>query len=218
VSGQVTPIAIYGAGSLGRELAWIVQSCNRNGPLYEIVCFIEEPDHLTQKVVHDLPVLTLDEARERHLGARVLGAVQDPTVRQRLVQKAAAAGFEFATIVHPNVECSPRVSIGTGTVIAAGSIVMPDTTLGQHVWVDFACTVGHDVVMEDFATLSPGVHVSGWVRVEHHAYIGTGVNIINGTEAAPLVIGAHAVIGAGACVVGSIPPSVTAVGVPARPR
>ena len=72
--------------------------------------------------------------------------------------------------------------------------------------------------MEDFVTLAPGVCVSGCVHIERGAYIGTAVSIINGTIDKPLVIGAGAIIGAAACVTRDIPPNVTAVGIPAKPK
>jgi len=83
--------------------------------------------------------------------------------------------------------------------------------------VNLDCTIGHDVVIGDYATLAPGVHISGWVRLERASYLGTGATIINGLEAQPLVIGEGAVVGAGACVTKSVLPGTTVVGVPARP-
>jgi serine acetyltransferase len=85
------------------------------------------------------------------------------------------------------------------------------------VQINLDCTVGHDVVMGDYTTLAPGVHVSGCVRFGQRAYVGTGATIINGTQDAPLIIGDDAVIGAGACVTKSVPTGLTVVGVPAKP-
>jgi acetyltransferase-like isoleucine patch superfamily enzyme len=73
------------------------------------------------------------------------------------------------------------------------------------------------VVLGDFTTLSPGVHISGWVHVGARVYIGTGAVIINGTAESPLRIGDGAIIGAGACVTKSVESLTTVVGIPARP-
>ena len=214
----VTQIAIYGAGGLARETAWLIQACNHRRRKFEVVCFIEEPDRLHETTLNGIPVLVLDAVREKFPEAKVVSGVGTPAVRQRLMEKAAAAGFSFQTIIHPRAELSQWVEIGEGTVICAGNIITTNIRIGRHVHINLDCTIGHDVILDDYATLTPGVHVSGCVHVGRAAYIGTGANIVNGTPEKPLVIGEGAIIGAGACVVNSIAAGVTAVGVPAKPK
>ena len=214
----MTQIAIYGAGGLARETAWLVQACNHRRRKYEVVCFIEEPDRLHERVLNGIPILTLDELRVKCREAKVVSGVGTPAIRRRLMEKAEAAGFTFDTIIHPRAELSEWVEIGEGTVICAGNILTTNIRIGRHVHINLDCTIGHDVVMGDYATLTPGVHVSGCVHIGAGAYIGTGANIVNGTTDNPVVIGDNTIVGAGACVVSSLPAGVTAVGVPARPR
>jgi acetyltransferase-like isoleucine patch superfamily enzyme len=83
--------------------------------------------------------------------------------------------------------------------------------IGAHVHINLACTIAHDAVIADFATLAPGVHVSGNVQIGEGAYIGTGANIVERKQ-----IGAWSIVGAGSTVVSDIPANVTAVGSPAR--
>jgi acetyltransferase-like isoleucine patch superfamily enzyme len=73
-------------------------------------------------------------------------------------------------------------------------------------------------VLEAYATLSPGVHISGNVTLERRSFFGTGAVTVNGFPENPLVIGADAVVGAGAVVTKNVPPAVTVTGVPARVR
>ena len=119
-------------------------------------------------------------------------------------------------MIHPRVEMSRWVQIGEGTVICAGNILTTNIILGQQVQINLDCTIGHDVVMGDYTTLAPGVHVSGWVHFGKRVYVGTGAVMINGIEDTPLYIGDDVVIGAGACVTKSIE-SGTWGGVPAKP-
>jgi sugar O-acyltransferase (sialic acid O-acetyltransferase NeuD family) len=212
-----TQIAVYGAGGFAREVAWLAESCNDSVARYEVVCFIDDNEANCGMMLNDIRVVSLAEAAARFPGAKVVSGVGLPHVRQNVVAKAARAGFAFATLVHPRVERSRWVEIGEGSVICAGNILTTNITLGRHVQINLDCTVGHDVVMGDYTTLAPGVHISGWVHFGTHVYVGTGAVIINGTHDAPLVIGSDAVIGAGSVVTKPVPAGVMVVGVPAKP-
>jgi serine acetyltransferase len=124
---------------------------------------------------------------------------------------------EFETFIHPRTERSRWIQVGIGTVICAGNILTTNITLGRHVQINIDCTIGHDVIMGDYATLAPGVHISGCVHLGQRVYVGTGAVIINGTQEQPITIGDDVVIGASACVTRSVPPDLTVIGVPARP-
>jgi sugar O-acyltransferase (sialic acid O-acetyltransferase NeuD family) len=211
-------IAVYGAGGFGREVAWLAESCGTPEERCEVVCFVDDTAAHHGSVINDIPVMGLREARERFPDARLVTAVGGPALREQLAAQGAEAGFAFATLVHPDTRRSRWVEMGEGTVICAGNILTTNITLGRHVQINLDCTVGHDVVMGDFTTLAPGVHVSGWVHMGKRVYVGTGAAILNGSSDAPLVIGDDAVIGGAACVTRSVAPGTTVVGVPARPR
>jgi sugar O-acyltransferase (sialic acid O-acetyltransferase NeuD family) len=207
-------VVVFGAGGFGREVAWLAEACGRT-----VRCFVEDGASAERPVmVNDLPVLPLDLARARFPEAELTVAVGAPAGREALAARALATGARLATLIHPRVERSRWLTIGSGVVICAGCILTTNITLGDGVQMNLDCTVGHDAVLEDYVTLAPGVHVSGRVRIARGAYVGTGATIINGRADAPLTIGAGAPIGAGACVTRDIPAGVTAVGVPARPR
>jgi len=209
---------IYSAGGFGREAAWLVRDCHEVGRVGRPTAFIEDDASLLGQKINGLPVLSFEECRKTMPDADVICAVGNPRTREKLVRKCEAGGFSFAAAIHPSVIKSDEVSIGVGTLVCAGSILTVNITLGRHVHVNLDCTIGHDAVLEDYATLAPGVHVSGWVRIGRGAYIGTGANIINGTREKPLVIGEGATIGAGACVTGDVPAGETYIGVPARAK
>jgi sugar O-acyltransferase (sialic acid O-acetyltransferase NeuD family) len=212
-------IIIVGASGFGREVAWLVEQMaesSETGP--RVVCFADDDASRSGTQLNGYEIKLLDAARRDHpLAALVIG-VGNPRARREIAARAAANGCSFVTLVHPRVERSRWIEIGEGTVICAGSMLTTNIRLGRHVQINLDCTIGHDAVLEDFVTLAPGVHVSGQVRLEAGAYVGTGAAIINGREGAPLIIGAGATVGAAACVIEDVPPGDTVVGVPARGR
>lgn len=211
-------IAVYGAGGFGREVAWLAEACSTADEPVQVVCLVDDDLGGRGAVLNEIPVVGLEEARRRFPHAQMVTAVGSPAMRERLVRQGEAAGFAFATLVHPRTERSRWIEMGEGTVICAGNILTTNIAVGRHVQINLGCTVGHDVVMGDFTTLAPGVHVSGWVHFGERVYVGTGAVILNGTSGAPLVIGDDAVVGAAACVTRSVDAGTTVVGVPARAR
>ena len=206
---DIKEIVIYGAGGFAREVAWLIQSCNEKSDKFRVVCFIDDDESVHGKILNDIPIIGLAEAAKKFPYALMISGIGSPKTRQLLMKKAAEAGFSFATIIHPRVEHSQRIEIGEGTVICAGNILTTNIKIGRHVQINLDCTVGHDVIMDDYTTLAPGVHVSGWVHFGKRVYVGTGAVFINGTSEAPLMIGEDAIIGAGACVTKSVPPGET---------
>ena len=182
------------------------------------VAFVDDDIRRQGTLINGIPVMGLDEASSRHSGAGVVVAVGSPTTRRALTERARRSGLIPASCVSPDARMSSWVEMGEGVVICAGSILTTNIDLRDGVQVNLDCTIGHDVVLGEYTTLAPGVHVSGWVHFGSDVYVGTGAVLINGTEDAPLVIGDAAIIGAGACVTKPVEPGVTVVGVPARPR
>lgn len=205
---------LVGAGGHGRELAWLAREVH--GPDLEVVFLVDDERYVTGPV-HGDPVRLLAPENVEPGGAYVV-ALGDPALRERAAAACEAAGLRPTTLVHPRTERSAHVVVGDGSVVAAGSVLTTDVTIGRHAHVNVGCTVSHDVVLEDFATLSPGVHLAGHVHVGRGAFLGIGASVINGRAGEPLIIGAGAVVAAGACVTGPVAPGSLVAGVPAVPK
>ena len=209
-------VVIYGAGGFAREVAWLVESCSVDQSRFEVACLVDDNATSHEHRLNDIPVMSLNAAYRQFPTALAVGGIGSSQIRQRVMEKAAAIGFGVATFVHPRTARSRWITVGAGTVICAGCTLTTNIELGRHVQINLDCTIGHDVVMEDYVTLAPGVHISGQVRLGRRVYVGTGAVIINGTEAEPLIIEEDVTIGAGACVTRSVSRGETVVGVPAK--
>jgi len=213
---SMTPRLLYivGAGGFGREVAWLASDIWGNNIVIRFV--VDHPDYLTG-AVNGIPVELLSSLRSGKDSSYVV-AIGEPSLRSKLASKMRDAGFQAQTLIHPGTHMSERVELEEGVLIAAGNILTTDIKLARHVHVNLACTIGHDVTIGEFSTLSPGVHVSGHVRIGKGVFIGTGANIINGSASQPLVIGDGAIVAAGACVTRDVEPGSMVAGVPATRR
>lgn len=204
-------LLIFGAGGFGREVAWLARQCW--GGEAEVGFVVDRPEYLTEEI-NGIPVRLLADY-ESTPDIRYVIALGDPALRRMAVAACEAHGLRAAVLVHPRVEASDTVVLGAGSVICAGSILTVNIEIGTHSHINLDCTIGHDVRIGSFSTLSPGVHVSGNVLIGEGVFIGTGASIINGHEDAPLVIGDNAVIAAGSCVTKPVEPNSMVAGVPA---
>ena len=205
-------IAIVGSGGFAREILTLINDINRQSKKYEVVGFIG-PDK--NQIIHGLPVIGTDEEINNTTEPiSLVLAVGEPNLKEKIKSKYTNSLVAFPTLVHPSVIIgdSETVKIGNGCIICAGCILTTDIALRDYVTLNLQCTVGHDTIINNYASFMPSVNISGEVNVGKGVYVGTGAKIINQLE-----IGENTIVGAGAVVAKSLPANCTAVGVPAKP-
>jgi len=212
-SKTINNLVILGAGGFAREVAWLVADINAARPgSWKIVGFWEHGTERVGQIINGIPVIGVNNVINYLPKLYAVVAIGDPKIKERAVHQAQAMGCQFATLIHPTVQYDrSTVTFGPGAIICAGNILTVNITIGAHVILNLDCTVGHDSVIEDYVTISPGCHLSGYTTIRRSAFLGTGAVTIQKVE-----IGAGTVIGAGAVVVRDVPPGVTAIGVPAK--
>jgi len=202
---------IFGAGGFGREVAWLAEQAL--GDSVELVFLVDQPEYMSDPI-NGIPVQLLSEINSS-IEARFVIALGNPARRRIIESTCRQCDHLPTTLIHPRAEISQWVKIGNGSILCAGVIITTNVNIEPHVHINLDCTIGHDVSIGEFSTLSPGVHVSGNVQIGCSVFIGTGACIINGKPGSPLLIGNGAVIAAGACVTGSVDAGALVAGVPA---
>ena len=209
----LTPLVIFGAGGLGREVLLLVQQINAHRPSWDVRGFYDDQAPASPTVA-GLPYLgTSADLNASPAPLAVALAVGSPAGRAAVAGRLTSPQLSFPILVHPRVALTSlqRIMLGDGCIIQQGCILTCDIMLGRFVLLNLGCAVGHDAVIEDFCSLMPHANVSGAARLATGVYLGTSSTIIQGVS-----IGANTVVGAGAVVVRDLPANVTAVGVPAK--
>jgi sugar O-acyltransferase (sialic acid O-acetyltransferase NeuD family) len=204
------PLVVVGAGGLGREVAWLVTDINRFNPEWKFLGFVD--DGVSGLTVEEYPILgPISHLFEMNPRPFAVIAIADCQARFRILGKMEQEGLQMATLIHPSVQMSDFVSIGSGSIICAGSTITTNVTLGKACIVNPNGFVGHDTVLSNCVSMMPAANVAGEVFVGTGCCFGMNSCVINRTR-----IGEWSVIGAGATVTEDIPPYSLAVGVPAR--
>jgi acetyltransferase-like isoleucine patch superfamily enzyme len=102
--------------------------------------------------------------------------------------------------------------IGEGTIITAGNQLTVNIDLKNHVLLNLNCTVGHNVIIDDFSSIMPGANISGNIKLGKKVLVGSGATLIN-----ECIIGDNSIVGAGAVVLKNIPENTVVAGVPSKP-
>lgn len=196
-----TTLFVVGAGGLGREVLAALQASGET-----VSGFLVEEGY-PGGMVASLPVYS-DNNMWRSAGMTAL-AIGDQDVRRRLATRLAD---RCKTVVHPEANIGPRVSIGTGSVLLGLANITCDVQIGVHVLINPGCVISHDCEIGPFSNLGPGVALAGRVSIGEGVSVGTGAVILPGCR-----VGDYATIGAGAVVVGDVATGTTVYGVPAKP-
>ncbi|HET9792113.1 MAG TPA: acetyltransferase [Candidatus Angelobacter sp.] len=213
MEGGVTDVVIIGAGGTGREVCWILQESNEVKPQWHLLGFVDDNRALHGSMQCDLLVLGGFEwlAANAKKNLKVICAVGSPHARKTLTDRASGIGLSFCAAIHPSVQMSRWVKVGSGSIIEAGCVLTTQVTVGPHTLLNTNCTVGHDARIGSFCCINPGCHISGAAKIGEGVELGAGSVVIQGRN-----VGDWSVIGAGAVVISDIPTGVTAVGVPSR--
>lgn len=144
----------------------------------------------------------------------LLVCIGNGSARRQVVRRLRAEGVRedrYATFVAEGARVGSSSRVAAGTVLLDGVVVTADVSIGRHCVIMPNCTLTHDDVLEDFATLGAGVSLAGRVRVREMAYIGTNASVRQSAT-----VGRSATVGMGAVVLTDVPDEQVWAGVPAR--
>ncbi len=205
-------IVIYGAGGFGREVQWLIERINDKKPTWEIIGYLDDGVKVGTEVNGHVVLGGLDALKEYDESLSITCAVGSANTRKKIIDSINQLGnYQFPNLIEPSVYICDSVLIGKGNIICAGNIFTVNINIKDFVIVNLSCTVGHDVEIDSFVTIYPGVNVSGCVNVGECVELGTGSKIIQGKRICTDVI-----VGAGAVVVNDINERGTYIGVPAK--
>ncbi|MDR6553597.1 acetyltransferase [Paenibacillus qinlingensis] len=208
-------IVICGAGGFARDVAHLIELINTNEKKWNLIGFIDENTELTSKLLNGFPVIGDElwfENRENPINVAL--GVGSPKIKEKIVNKLEKFGekIKYPSLIHPNISISKTNNMGKGVIVCEGSVLTCNITIHDFVTINLNCTIGHDTIIEEYATISPSASISGNVHIHQSVYFGTGATIIE-----KLTVGRGTIVSAGAVVFKDLPMKCTAMGNPARP-
>lgn len=206
------PVIVLGAGGHARAILEALRALGRD--VTAVAVTARAPASTGQRAA--LPAMTEDEvlalAPQSIELAMGIGTVEPSPLRRQVFDKFRAAGFGFATIVHPSAVVASDAILGEGAVVMAGAIVQAGCRVGANAIVNSGVILEHDGVVGAHAHLASGCVLAGGVRVGEQALVGAGATVIQS-----LTVGDGALVAAGSVVIRDVAAGARVAGVPARP-
>lgn len=140
-------------------------------------------------------------------------AVGDNYSRKEMFARISALHHKlsFPPLIHPSAVIGSHVKIGAGTVVMPNVSIGPCCSIGTFCIVNTMASLDHDSQMYDYSTLAPGVICGGGVTIGECSFIGIGTSLRH-----KVAIGSNTVIGGGSHICSDISSNVIAYGSPAR--
>jgi len=205
-------VLIIGAGGQAQVVADILKCAHNAGKNVIPLGYLDDDPNLVGRTFLGLPVLgVLAEIANIPHDALII-AIGNNSTRRRLFEIFRERGENFVIAVHPAAVIGAEVSIGIGTMICAGVVINPGSTIGENVILNTCCTIDHHNCIGNHVHIAPGVRLGGEVEIGDGVLVGIGATVMPRCR-----VGDWTTVGAGACVTKSVPAGLTVVGVPARP-
>ncbi len=198
---------LFGAGEHASVIADIARSAG-----HELVGLVDE--NPAKPGIEGVPLYPDARlAARQHAGAAWCVSIGDNYTRATVVARLMnlLPDARFTALIHRSATIASGVEIGDGTVVMAGAIINPGTRIGRHCIVNTGACLDHDNLLEDYASVAPGVTTGGKVSIGFGTAVCIGACIQHGVS-----IGKRTVIGAGSVVLSDIPEASVAYGTPCR--
>lgn len=209
---ETKPLVIVGCSGHGREIHDVVDAINAVALTWDLLGYVDDDpsdrnrDLVLQRGSQVLGGSAWLDQVDPHI-SYVLG-VGSPVLKAGLDKRFADRLSPI--LVHPHSSQGFDVRFGPGSVIFAGAQLTTNIRLGRHVHVNRCSTIGHDVVIADYATINPLVAVSGNVTIGNRVMLGTHSCILQGLE-----VGSGSTVGGAALVTKNVPERAVVKGLPA---
>lgn len=204
-------LGIFGASGLARELLDIAEEVG-----YKEFVFIDLHEGIES--VSGLTIIA--EEKVKSLGnIDFVIALGNGALRKKIYEKFP--NLNYVNLIHPSVSFGKnqlvKLKKSKGNIYTAGVRLTNNIEIGNFNLFNLNVTIGHDCIIEDYVTISPGANISGNVKLKEGCYIGTGSTVLQGKSISEkLIVGNYSTVGAGAVVVKNVAENTVVKGIPAK--
>lgn len=206
-------LAIYGSGSVGREITQLVNEMSSIGQQYQDMFFVDDTLDKNGKSIDGLKCITFADVERQYKDNEcvfVVG-VGEPKNRQLIYNRIKDKGYSLITLIHPSVFLPNSVVLGEGVVINKYTIISIHTEIRNNSYIQPQASIGHDVVIGENCVISTHSTISGHCCIGDNSYVAINVPIREG-----VTIGNNCIVGMGSIITKDVPNDTITAGATGR--
>lgn len=181
----MSDIVLFGAGSTAEVVTAYLEAHTE----HRVIAYTVDQAYLHTDRFNGQPLVAWEALPAQYPPGRVellgpLGYHRMNRIRRERYLQAKAAGYRFASYVHPSVELL-QVDLGDNCVILGDVRVEPYTHIGSNVTIWSKAHIGHHTWISDHCFIGPGAGLGGRSHVGErcvfapHAALVPGVRLGN---------------------------------------
>ena len=203
---------IFGAKGFAKE---VLEVCLEKEDRDNIVFYDDVSTDLPDKLYNEFKIMrTLKEVEEyfREVDNRFVLGLGGPALREMAWKKFTSIGGQPSSMISSSSRIgSFGIELGEGVNVMLNSVITNDVRIGKGVLINQISSIGHDVDIEDFVEVCPGVVISGRTKIGEFTFLGSNCTILPNIS-----VGSNVIVGAGSVINRDIPNGCTVVGVPGK--
>lgn len=203
-------IIIVGAGGCGREVANWIEDINKESETWNIVGFIDDNRSALEGVASRYEVIDYISGHEPRENTYYAMGIANPPVKKKVAEMLESKGGEFVSIIHPTTRIYSEFPLGKGLITYPNAKISTGCRIGDFVNLQ-STIIGHDVLIEDYVTVSSSCGVTGGVKLREGSFLADHAAIALGVE-----VGKNAYVGIGSIVIRDVKEKTRVFGNPAR--
>lgn len=201
-------LIIIGAGSVGGFIAYNHEHLQPN---YELIGFLDDDIKKKDRILFKYPVLGATSDVEKYLDCSFILGIAFPKIKAKIVDNLSKYDLNYINYISPSAWISQGVTMGNGIIIYPGACINYESEVRDFTTLNMNAVVGHNCLIDKFATLAPGVCLAGHTSCLEGSDLGINSSTRQGTT-----IGAYATLGGNAIALQNIKENTIAVGIPAK--
>jgi sugar O-acyltransferase (sialic acid O-acetyltransferase NeuD family) len=167
-------LAIFGAGSLGRQIAHL-NALNQD--FDRVIYYDDDLFGRDPQVKGTLCTGPMDYRLGRFDEALVGVGYRDMEFRADLFEMLAFDRIPMSPMIHPSTLLDPTLELGEGSILGAQVLTHEDSVLYDNVFVHGGTILSHGAQIGSHTFIGPGCVIAGNVRIGDRCFIGAGTVI-----------------------------------------
>lgn len=206
-------IAIYGMGGLGREVACLINSINKDTPQWNFIGFFDDGKKIGEVCEYGKCLGGIKELNSWNTPLNVVISIGKPASIKYIVDTITNKNIDYPNIISNDVCWFDRdsITLGKGNIITMDCQLSCNIRIGDFNVFNCRVNIGHDTQIGNFNSVMTDAKIAGSCIVGDLNYIGVNAVILQG-----LKVGCNTTVAAGSVIMRRTKDGYTYIGVPAN--